>query len=81
MFESEMFENKQAMNTQAIALLAAQIFVKLNTDALFAERVHNSNEPYRAMHCECRIDEVSAIVDGSEDYDRLIEALEFLCCF
>ncbi len=81
MFESEMFENKQQLNSQAIALLAAQIFVKLNTDALFADRVHSSNEPYRAMHCECRIADAEKIIDGSEDYDRLIEALEYLCCF
>jgi hypothetical protein len=68
------------MHTQAIALIAAQIFVKLNTDALFAERVHSSNEPYRAMHCECRIDDAALIIDGSEDYDRLIDVLEYLCC-
>ena len=68
------------MHTQAIALIAAQIYVKLNTDAQFAERVHSSMEPYRAMHAECRIPEAAEIIDGSEDYDKLVEVLEYLNC-
>ncbi len=65
------------MNTKQ---LAACIVEKLNTDALFADRVHSSNEPFRAMHCECRIPEAALIIDGSPQYLDLVDELEQLTC-
>ena len=63
-----------------IALVAAQIFVQLHTDANFAERVHSSNEPYRTMHAFCNVPEAREIIDGSPQYCKLIDILEELVC-
>lgn len=59
-----------------IHIVAAKIFLKYTEDEEFNFVVNNSNEPYRAMHCESGL--ADYIVDGSPEYHKLIDTLEYL---
>jgi hypothetical protein len=66
------------MSTASLA--AAKIYVKMQEVEAFHETFVCSNEPYRAVIDLARTTHMHNIIDGSEEYARLVDLLEELVC-
>jgi len=62
------------MNKREIKAIAKKIVAKYWNDIPFQVSVDESNEFYRAMHCESGLADM--IEDGSDDYVTLVDYME-----
>jgi hypothetical protein len=62
------------------SIAAAQIYVLMSEVEAYHETFVCSIEPYRAVIDRARAARVHSIVDGSEDYEHLVDCLEVLVC-
>jgi hypothetical protein len=66
------------MSTASVA--AAKIYIALQSDFSFQTAFNDSVEPYRAVVDLSRTRYMHNVIDGSEDYEQLVDCLEMLVC-
>ncbi len=60
--------------------IAAQIVAKLETDQALINKVKNSPEPYRTMIYNSGFVPNAAEIDGTDEYNAIVDELENIMC-